>query len=116
MEVAWRRLWALSFRASMSSQQKPIGLALLGCGTVGGGVIRLLNENADYLAARVGAPLVVRKVLIRDPEKDRVPECDRSWLTTDPAEVLSDPETNVVVEVMGGEYPAYDYICRAIEA
>lgn len=94
----------------------PVRLGLLGCGTVGGGVLRLLSDNADYLASRVGAPLVVGKVLIRDESKDRVPECDRRWLTTNPDEVLGDPTIDVVVEVMGGEQPALGYVRRAIDA
>jgi homoserine dehydrogenase len=100
----------------MVISQRPVNVALLGCGTVGGGVIRLLQTNAAKLATRVGGPIVIRKVLVRDMVKDRVPECDRSWLTTNPDEVLGDPETDVVVEVMGGEKPAYDYIRRAIDA
>jgi homoserine dehydrogenase len=100
----------------MTISKKPIGISLLGCGTVGGGVIRLLGSNAARLAARVGAPLVLRKVLVRDLVKDRVPECERGWLTTNPDDVLGDPTTDVVVEVMGGEHPAYDYIRRAIDA
>jgi homoserine dehydrogenase len=98
------------------TNSKPIGISLLGCGTVGGGVIRLLSSNGARLAQRVGAPLVIRKVLVRDLVKDRVPECERRWLTTNPAEVLGDPDTDVVVEVMGGELPAYDYIRSAIDA
>jgi homoserine dehydrogenase len=100
----------------MPISKKPVNLALLGCGTVGGGVIRLLSANRANLANRVGAPLAIRKVLVRDLIKDRVPECDRSLLTTNPDDVLGDPEIHVVVEVMGGEHPAYDYIRRAIDA
>lgn len=91
----------------------PVRIALLGCGTVGGGVIQLIRDNHDYLASRVGAPLEVTKVLVRDLEKDRVPECDPAWLTTDPNEVFGE-ETDVVAEVMGGEAPAREYIERAI--
>lgn len=94
---------------------RPVNVSLLGCGTVGGGVLRLLHENARYLESRIGAPLVVRKVLVRDVEKDRVPECDRAWLTTRPEDVLDDPETDVVVEVMGGEEPAFGYVKRVLE-
>ena len=93
---------------------KPVHVSLLGCGTVGGGVLRLLSENAAYLASRVGAPLVVRRVLVRDLVKDRVPECDKAWLTTRPEDVLDDPETDVIVEVMGGEEPAGSYVKRAL--
>jgi homoserine dehydrogenase len=91
-------------------------LGLLGCGTVGGGVIRLIRENKDYLASRVGAPLEVAHVLVRDPVKDRVPECEREWLTTDAETLFSDKDVDVLVEVMGGEEPAKTYIERALRS
>ncbi|MBX3181376.1 MAG: homoserine dehydrogenase [Polyangiaceae bacterium] len=94
----------------------PIRIALLGCGTVGGGVIRLMEDNAAYLASRVGAELCIRHVLVRDAERDRVPECRREWLTTDPEVVLGDPEIDLVVEVIGGADPARSYLERAIDA
>src|SRR5215471_15255385 len=100
----------------MATTKRPVRLGLLGCGTVGGGVLRLLAANASSLATRVGAPLSVKKVLVRDLIKDRVPVCDRSLLTTNPDDVLNDPDIHVVVEVMGGEQPAYQYIRRAIDA
>jgi homoserine dehydrogenase len=93
-----------------------IKVGLLGCGTVGGGVIQLLRANAAYLEARVGAPLEVVRVLVRDVEKERVPELDRALLTTDPAAVLGDASIDVVVEVMGGVEPAREHLTRAIEA
>ena len=92
----------------------PVRLALLGCGTVGGGVIRLIEDNADYLASRVGARLEVTRVLIRDEAKDRVPECRREWLTTNPDEVFGE-DIDLVVEMIGGADPAKSYIERAIE-
>ena len=64
--------------------QDPIQIGLLGCGTVGGGVLRLLSDNARYFGERVGVPLEVRRVLVRDLDKERVPECDRRLLTTSP--------------------------------
>ncbi len=91
----------------------PVRIGLLGCGTVGGGVIRLIQDNSDYLASRVGARLEVRHVLVRDLDKDRVPECRREWITTDPEVVMGD-DVDLVVEVMGGEDPARDYLERAI--
>lgn len=101
------------------SQQRvksPVRIALLGCGVVGGGVIRLINENRAYLELRVGAALEVRHVLVRDASKDRVPECRPEWITTDPDTVLGDENVDLVVEVMGGEEPAKGYIDRAIRA
>jgi len=93
-----------------------IKVGLLGCGTVGGGVIQLLRANASYLEARVGAPLDVVRVLVRDPDKERVPELDRSRLTTDPEAILGDASIDVIVEVMGGVDPARAHLTRAIEA
>ncbi|MGC4088863.1 MAG: homoserine dehydrogenase [Polyangiaceae bacterium] len=91
-------------------------IALLGGGIVGGGVIRLLNENRSYLELRVGAPLEISHVLVRDPNKERVPECKPEWLTTDPEKVFGDQSVDVVVEMMGGEEPAKGYVERAIQS
>jgi homoserine dehydrogenase len=91
----------------------PVRIGLLGCGTVGGGVIRLIQDNHAYLASRVGAPLELRHVLVRDPVKDRVPECRREWITTDPEAVFAG-DVDLLIEVMGGEEPARSYIERAI--
>jgi homoserine dehydrogenase len=97
----------------MSDATRPVRIGLLGCGTVGGGVVRLLHANAASFAARVGAPLEVRRVLVRSKEKDRVPELDRSLVTTNAEELLGDPTIDVFVEVMGGVAPAQTYIERA---
>lgn len=93
---------------------KKVRVALLGCGTVGGGVLRLLSENRAHLAARVGAELEVARVLVRDASRVRVHECRGEWLTTQAEEVLADPTIDVVAEVMGGRDPALTYIERAI--
>jgi homoserine dehydrogenase len=93
-----------------------IKVGLLGCGTVGGGVIQLLRANAAYLQARVGAPIEVVRVLVRDADKERVPELDRAKLTTDPETVLGDASIDVMVEVMGGVDPARAHLTRAIES
>src|SRR5689334_2132776 len=97
-----------------SGARAPIGVGLLGCGTVGGGVLRLLAENAPRLEDRIGAPLEVRRVLVRDLTKPRVPECQPGWLTTSPDEVLEDPAVDLIVEVMGGEGDARAFIERAL--
>jgi homoserine dehydrogenase len=95
---------------------KKVTLGLLGCGTVGGGVVQLLHKNAEYLAGRVGAPFDVKRVLVRDLDKERVPELDRGRMTTDPEIVLGDPTIDMFVEVMGGEQPARRYVERAIDS
>jgi homoserine dehydrogenase len=91
-------------------------VALLGCGTVGGGVLGLLASEHDRLAARVGAPIEVRRVLVRDLGRARAASCDPSLLTTDPGAVLADPDVEIVVEVMGGEGLAGDLVERSLAA
>ncbi len=83
---------------------------------MGGGVVQLLHANADYLASRVGAQLEVARVLVRDTDKERVPELDRARVTTDADTVLGDASIDVFVEVMGGVDPAKGYVERAIDA
>ena len=89
-----------------------INVGLLGHGVVGGGVARTLRDKADTIARRVGRRVALRGVLVRDPAR----HTDADWLqiTSDPAEVLDDPEIQIVAEMMGGEQPAHDYIRRAI--
>ena len=94
---------------------EPVRIALLGCGTVGGGVVRLLYDNARYLAERVGAPLEIARVLVRDASKARTAELDPKLVTTDAELVLGDESIDLYVETMGGLDPARDYVERAIE-
>jgi homoserine dehydrogenase len=95
---------------------KPIRIGLLGCGTVGGGVVKLLEANAEYFAQTVGAPLEIARVLVRAAQKDRVPELDRALLTTDPEALLGDGTIDVFVEVMGGVDPTRALVERALDA
>jgi homoserine dehydrogenase len=79
----------------------PFGIALLGCGTVGGGVAQLLLDRADRLAARAGRPLELRHVVVRDPAKRRdVPIPDALFSTLDAA--LADPHVQAVAELVRG--------------
>jgi homoserine dehydrogenase len=91
-----------------------IGVGLLGLGVVGAGVARALTEKRDTIAQRVGHPVELRRAVVRDPDRDR--EFNGSLpISTDASSVLDDPSIQVVVEVMGGEHPALEYILRAIE-
>jgi homoserine dehydrogenase len=88
----------------------PLGIALIGCGTVGSGVARLLLEQPERLAARAGRPLALRRVVVRDPAKPRAADIPRELFTTDLRAVLQDSGIHVAVELAGG----VDWAKRAV--
>jgi homoserine dehydrogenase len=79
-----------------------LGSALLGCGTVGSGVAKLLLEQPDRLAARAGRPLRLRHIIVKNIERPRLVQLPRELLSTDFRAALDDPEVQVVVELVGG--------------
>jgi homoserine dehydrogenase len=80
----------------------PLSVAVAGLGTVGGGVLKLLRDNADLIAARAGRPIAVTAVSARDRTKDRgVPLTGLRWYE-DPVALASDPAVDVIVELIGG--------------
>jgi homoserine dehydrogenase len=93
---------------------RPLGVGLLGLGTVGTGVARVLLTKRDALERRIGRPVRMLAVLVRDVAKPRSIELSIP-LVTDPALILDNPEVDVVVEVIGGEEPARSLILQAIE-
>jgi homoserine dehydrogenase len=92
------------------SVSEPLGIALIGCGTVGSGVARLLLEHPERLAARAARPLVLRRVVVRDAAKQRPVPLPHELLTTDLHAVLRDPSVQIAVEVVGG----VDWARRAV--
>jgi homoserine dehydrogenase len=89
-------------------------VALLGCGTVGGAVLRLLSEQSEDLAARIGRRVEVAGVAVRRP--DRHPEVPADLLTTDAHGLVTRPDVDLVVEVIGGIEPARGLLLAAIGA
>ncbi len=97
--------------------QRTIGVALLGLGNVGGGVVKLLEDNAAAIEARLGARLVVRAIAVRDPSRhDRVVNVDRALLTTDIEAAIRRPDVDIVCELIGGTTLAKDAVLSAIAA
>jgi len=94
---------------------EPLGLALLGCGSVGSQVVRLLREQHDDLSARIGAPLRLVGVAVRRPDAPREAEVPAELLTTDAAALVSRDDVDLVVEVIGGIEPARSLILAALE-
>ena len=95
------------------SGEKPIGVAVLGLGNVGSEVVRIINESAADLAARIGGPLEVRGIGVRKVSGDRgVP---KDLLTDDIVELVSRDDVDIVVELMGPVKPARKAILAALE-
>jgi homoserine dehydrogenase len=95
-------------------REECIRLGLLGCGTVGTGVATLISENARDIQSRIGAPLEIHRMLVRDTARQRGPGIDPKKLTTDPNQVLDDSYIDIIVEVMGGVDPTLDFVETAI--
>ncbi len=95
---------------------RSIHIGLLGFGVVGQGVLQILRDNGPAIRDRISATPVVRKVLVRGLDKSREVELERELLTTDPDEVLDDPEIRVVIELIGGIEPARTWVLRALRA
>src|SRR5712692_7525949 len=89
---------------------EPLQIALIGCGTVGGGVAKLLHEQRERVAARAGRQLMLRRIVVRDPGKERAITLSRNLFTTDLRAVLDDPRIEVAVELVGG----VDFARRAV--
>ena len=92
---------------------KVVRVGLLGFGTVGTGVVRVLTENASLIAHRAGTAIAIKKILVRDPNKKRALSTTAE-LTTDPASVIRDPEIDIVAELLGGEEPARTLMLEAL--
>ena len=93
-----------------------IGIGLLGGGVVGSGVARVLIDKGETLGELVGRPLSLEGVLVRDAAKRRPNGPPADLLTTEAGDILDNPRVDVVVEVMGGQQPALDYLLRSISA
>src|SRR5688500_1277240 len=98
----------------MASIDVPVGL--LGYGTVGSAIDRLLRENADDIERATGHRLRVVRALVRDPAKERPSPPEAGVLTTDFTALRDDPTIAVVAEVMGGVEPTGEYVLELLRA
>lgn len=97
------------------SQMKEIGVAVLGFGTVGAGVVETLRKNGGLLGERLGLRLVLRGVADLDVKTDRGVAIDPALLTTDGAALIARPDVDVVVELIGGTGAAKAFILQALK-
>ncbi len=94
---------------------KSVKVGLIGFGTIGTGMIRILQQNGTCISDRLGALVEIVKIADLDITTDRGIEVDRKLLTTDAGEVLADPNIDIVVELIGGYEPARTFILKAID-
>ncbi|KQC11435.1 MAG: homoserine dehydrogenase [Smithella sp. SDB] len=93
---------------------KEINIGLIGFGTIGTGVIKLLRQNEELITKKLGAKLVLKKIADIDITNSREVKVKRSLLTTDVREIINDKDISIVVELMGGYEPARTFVLEAI--
>ncbi len=94
----------------------PTKVGIIGWGIVGGGTAKILCDDAELIRRKLGWPLVLKKIADLDITSPRDVQVDPSILTTDTAEIINDPEIEIVVEAVGGFEPARTFILQAIAA
>jgi homoserine dehydrogenase len=94
---------------------RSIGIGLMGLGVIGGGVAKVLLEKNEKLTKEAGVPLVLKKVLEKDITKYGLHGIERNCFSDKFSEITSD-DIDIVIELIGGEHPAFEFIRRALEA
>ncbi|HJV44294.1 MAG TPA: homoserine dehydrogenase [Bacillota bacterium] len=92
-----------------------VKVGLMGLGTVGTGVVRILEAHRSDLYRQTGIEIQVGKILVQNPNKARSVNIQKEWMTTEPHDLLQNPEIDIVIEVIGGIHPAKEYILEALE-
>lgn len=98
----------------MDSARREITVGLMGVGTVGSGVARTLLTKGEGYSSLLGCPLRLGRVLERDPERPPRVGIDPAIVSADPSFVLEDPGVDIVIELLGGESPAHEFIREAL--
>ena len=93
---------------------RTVRIGLLGCGTVGASVVRLVHEHRDDIALRTGCRLEIARVAVRDISRDRTLDLDPDVFTSDAGSIVDDPDVDIVCELLGGIEPARTSILRAL--
>lgn len=94
---------------------KKINIGLLGFGNVGSGTYETFEMNQEIINKAAGADIRIKKILVNDISKPRAVGIPKNLLTTEPKDILDDPEIDIVVEMLGGSEPALTYILNAME-
>ncbi|QFK72689.1 homoserine dehydrogenase [Pradoshia sp. D12] len=93
---------------------KPITIGLLGLGTVGTGVVQIIQNHQEKLMHQVGCPVEIKRILVKDKYKDRAMDVSSELITTSATDIISDPEIDIVIEVIGGVEDTYLLLMQAL--
>jgi homoserine dehydrogenase len=93
---------------------KKINVGLIGFGTVGSGVVKILREKKSFLSEKIGLEINIKKICDKDLSARRNVVVDKSLLTRDVRDIINDPGIDIVVELIGGIHPAKDFIIEAL--
>ncbi|MDD1607370.1 MAG: homoserine dehydrogenase, partial [Methylococcaceae bacterium] len=93
---------------------KPVKVGVLGLGTVGGGTVNVLKRNAAEIARRAGREIIITRASAKDLDKARICDTQGIILTTDPLDIINDPDIDIVLELIGGAGVVKDYVLQAI--
>lgn len=93
-----------------------VNIGLIGAGTVGCGVYRVLTENSGVISKRLGKGLAITRIADIDPDRERPVDIPRSLFTTDAMELLADPSIDIIIELIGGTTVARELILAALAA
>ncbi len=94
----------------------PLNIAIVGLGNVGSGVAKILTEHPERIVRRAGREIVIRKAVVRNPDRVRDAVLPDGVVTTDIDSVINDPEIEVAVELMGGLHPAREVVLALLNA
>lgn len=94
---------------------KPIKVGLLGLGTVGTGVVRIIEGHQMDITRQVGSPVKIERILVKDKQKQRSVPVGDAILTTDASDVIDNPDIDIVIEVMGGVDETKPLLIRALD-
>jgi homoserine dehydrogenase len=105
----------MSRSAATHWNKNRIEIGILGLGVVGSGTVDLLQRNREEIERKIGLPVHIKRIAVRELHKPRAVAVDRSLLTNDPYEVLNDPDIDIICELIGGVEPAREFVLHALE-
>jgi homoserine dehydrogenase len=94
---------------------KKVNIGIIGFGTVGAGVVKILRERKKLLSDKIGSEINIKRICDKDIVSKRNVSVDKALLTADPKDILNDPQIDIVVELIGGVHPAKEFITEALK-